>query len=149
MPKIIKEPAILLPLSDWDNPNWNREMFVKHEREFLEIEREFRAIRHHEPSVIASRYYWLEKKGAVRLFRNEKGNFDVTARDSYGMYSNMFSRYSEWKAEKERREMSPEARQAMIREIGKDLPKMSFGIPPEIRQRAAEDLDFDNSLQKI
>jgi hypothetical protein len=149
MAKIQKEPAVLLPLSDWDNPNWTREMFVKHEREFLEIEREFRSIRHNEPSVIASRYYWLEKKGAVRLIRNEKGLLEVTARDSYGMYSNMFSRYNEWKAAKEQREMTPEARAAIIREMGKDLPKMSFGIPPEIRKAAQEDLDFDNSLQKI
>lgn len=150
MSKIKKQQQIVsLPLSDWDNPVWTRDMYKKYENEFQVILGKYRKIRSTTKSAIDSRWKWIESEGGESLQKNEYGIFEPKIMESrYAMISNKFSRFTEWLSFKERTENTPEKLQTMRNEISREIKafasRTDFGIPKEIIEGAERDIQFEN-----
>jgi hypothetical protein len=91
------------PISQWEEV-WGAEEYIAHEADFQKIFSEFQELRK-KYSVIATRWYWLEKQGAVKIKIVDGKPKLLIVSTYYQMYSCMFSKFCEWLSFKEAQEI--------------------------------------------
>lgn len=146
--KLQKQQTVFLPLSDWDIFPWTKEMYQRHAVELQKILLEYREIKNLNDNAIMARYVWLEKKGAVILYKKEDGGFDVNiVIEKYPHFSNMFSVFDDWLSRKERIELTNEQARAKIEGIRAGMKTVDFSIPKSILDGAERDVSNDEMTQ--
>lgn len=141
MPKLQKEEIKWIPPTDWDNPEWTKEMYRIHEKDFQEIYREFKEIIPN--PKIQTRSLWLEKKGAIRIYSEGEGYKYSTAEDKYNLFSNKWSRFNDWLSFREKREMSSDEIRGKIVKLKSEMKPIDFSLPKDILEGAERDVQVE------
>lgn len=130
-----KTPEIL---DDWDVNWWNKETYAKHETDFQKIHQEAEEIQKQVKSRILTRYFWLQRKEALRMLNYMGKYMPYVNYLIYKRFDNMYSRYCDWLSFKEK-QSTPKL---------SEITENTVALVAKFDIKSEKDEEFDNFVRE-